>query len=199
VYPFDAVWGRRMKWLKGVVIAIALLGFYGSEFFYFIHEPVFGWLQSASEVFLIPLSLFSAGALFNLCWRRISIFAAVWVLLSLHNLGIDAPYQWLNHRGFQVHTLLTPNYLSKCRLIEFVENGVEQTGGFCEWFNRGAICDYIMYDTTGEFVLSVAERTPEWKQAMSGLPVSLVVTTEFRASHLFGNFCRVITPGDLEP
>jgi hypothetical protein len=181
-----------MTWPKWVVIVVALSGLYGSEFLYFLLPSVFGWLALVGDWFIILLFFYSIGALFKRRWKWIAIFAVVWVLLYFHELGVDAPHEWFNRQGFHIHTLLAPDYLSKCQLTKFVENGVEQTGGFCERFDRGVIYDYIMYDTTGEFVLPMSERTPEWKRAMSAFPAPLV-EREFGAFHLFGNFYRVIS------
>jgi hypothetical protein len=181
-----------MTWPKWVVIGLVLFGTYGFDFFYFILPSDFLWLTLAGFVFWIPLFVFSVGALFRLRWKLISTFAIVWVLL-LSPLVFDvwALRYWLRGQGFRVSTLLTREYPSRCRLTEFVENGVKQTAGFCRGFDRGDFFDYIVYDTTGEFIMPVSQRSPEWKREMAKATEEPVVLRENAAFHLFGNYYAV--------
>jgi hypothetical protein len=89
----------------------------------------------------IPLFLFSLGAVFSRRWELISIFAIVWMLLSplvsplVSSLVLVDAWElryWLRGQGFRVRTLLTKDYLSKCKLTEFIENGNKQAVGWCE-------------------------------------------------------------------
>ncbi|MGB9114518.1 hypothetical protein, partial [Bradyrhizobium sp.] len=92
-------------------------------------------------------------------------------------------------------------YLSRCRLIEFVENGTKQALGRCDYLGIGgeAVLD-VFYDTTGEFVLPVSQRTPEWKAAMWHFsPHQVLINAEGRAERLFGNFYEItIFPGEFD-
>jgi hypothetical protein len=149
-----------------------------------IPPSVAAWLFVMGLTLLIPLFVFSLAAMLKLRWKLISIFAIVWVLLVAPFVGFNAPLRWMGGFGFQLRTLLAQNYLSGCRLTEFVENGVKQTVGFCRAFDRGTHFDVVVYDTTGEFVLPASQRTPEWKQAMSVAASRLVVSEEDRARHI---------------
>ncbi len=78
-----------------------------------------------------------------------------------------------------------------CRLTEFVENGIKQTVGYCRGFDHGTHIIEVVYDTTGEFILPVSQRTPEWKRAMSEVLSPPVVSEEGRARRMFGNYYSV--------
>jgi hypothetical protein len=184
---------NALSWLRYTLIAAAVLGFYGSEFFYFISEPIFGWLQGVSNWMLIPLFLLSLEALFRLRWKWISIFFITWMLLFLSNLGVEAPVHWLSGQGFHAHTLLDGNYLSKCRRNDFLdEEGGQQTVGFCEQVDHGWFCDYIAYDPAAQFALAPGQRTQKWQRAISEASSGLLGSQD-GALHLYGNFYRVTT------
>lgn len=186
---------NALSWLRYAVIAVAMLGFYGSEFFYFISEPIFGWLQRISDWMLIPLFLFSLEALIRLRWKWVSIFVLMWMLLFLFNLGVEAPVHWLNGQGFHVHTLLDGNYLSKCRRSDFLDDkGNQQTVGFCEQIDHGWFCDYIAYDPAAQLALGPWQRTPNWKRAISEASNGSLGSQD-GALHLSENFYRVVTYG----
>ncbi len=183
-------WPRR---IAIVVIVGAVLGPCGLEFFYFLYPPIADWSDWAGALCLAPPLLLSLGALIKLRWEWIAIFAVAWSLIFLPALGVVAPFEWLSHQGFHIRTLLDQNYLSKCRLIDFAENGKAQKVGFCEHFDHLEICDFIMYDTTGQFVLPASRRTPEWKRAIAVVAANSLVSPDDDAVHLFENFYRVIT------
>jgi len=186
---------NAVSWLRCIVIAVAVLGFYGSEFSYFIFEPIFGWLQWVSDWMLIPLFLFSLEALFRLRWKWVSVFIITWMLLFLFNLGVKAPVHWLSAQGFRVHTLLDRNYLSRCRRVDFLdEKGGQQTVGLCEQADHGWFCDYVAYDTADQFVLGPWQRTPKWQRAISEASNGSLGSQD-GALHLYGNFYRVVTYG----
>jgi hypothetical protein len=121
------------------------------------------------------------------------------VLLCLFFVKPVAPQEWLRVLGFYVRTRLVDDYLSRCRLTEFTENGFKQTAGSCEGFDRGLFFEDIVYDTTGEFMRPVSQRTPEWEHVMSGATVKEVLSKERRAYRLFGNYyCVEIDLLDLK-
>jgi len=192
-----------MTWLRCIAIVVivgAVLGPCGLEFFYFLYPPIADWSDWVGDLCLALLLLLSLGALIKLRWRWITIFAVAWALVLLVPLRIVGPFVWINHQGFHIHTLLDQNYLARCRLIDVVENGETQKVGFCEHFDHLEMCDFIMYDTTGQFVLPASRRTPEWKQAIAAVAANSLVSPDDDAMHLFGNFYRVITvsgPGCL--
>ena len=87
----------------------------------------------------------------------------------------------------------------RCQLTEFIENGVKQTAGRCDGFDRGLYFEHIIYDTTGEFMLPTSQRTPEWNRVMAGATVKAVLSKERPAYHLFGNYyCVIVDILDLE-
>lgn len=180
-----------MTWPKGIVIVLCLLGAYAPFYFYFLVPSAMVWLTLTGVVFLIPLIIFSLEALFRLRWKLISVFAVVWLLLCVPFITSEGPQEWLRVLGFYVKTRLVHDYRSRCRLTDFDENGVKQTAGFCEGFDRGEYFDFVVYDTTGEFMLPVSQRTSNWKQVMSAATVKAVVSKEHCAYHLFGNYYAV--------
>lgn len=183
--------GDRMTWPKSIVIIVVLFGLYGVDFLYFLlPDAALFSLAMIGLVFWIPLFFHSLEALFKLRWKLISIFAIVWLLLSLRFLGVWAPTGWLHGQGFRVHILMAKDYPSGCKLTEFVEKNGKQMVGFCEGFDRGNYFDFIVYDTTGEFVLPLAQRSPEWKRAMSKATEEGIELKQ-NAYHLFGNFYAV--------
>jgi hypothetical protein len=181
------------KYLAIAAILGAVLGPCGLEFFYFVSATTADWFDWVGDLCLVPLLLLSLGALIKLRWKWVAICAVAWSLIILPPLGFHAPYNWLSQQGFRTHTLLDQNYLSRCRLTDVVENGKTQQVGFCEHFDHLEICDFIMYDTAGQFVLPASRRTPEWKQAIAAVAVNSLVSPDDNALHLFGGFYRVIT------
>jgi hypothetical protein len=162
--------------------------------FYFLYPPIADWSDWVGNLCVALLVLLLLGALIKLRWKWIAIFAVAFDLIFLPELGVVAPFRWLSHQGFRVHTLLDQNYLSRCRLINVVENGARQEEvGFCEHFDHLEICDFIIYDTTRQFVLPASRRTPEWKQAIAAVAANSLVSPDDDALHLFGNFYRIIT------
>ena len=112
----------------------------------------------------------------------------VWVLLSPVVLGVWAPRHWLRGQGFHLGTLLNKEFLPKCRLWEFVENGTTQAVGYCGGHDRGNFFDYIVYDTTNESTLPVSQRSSEWKRLIGKASEQGVESREQPTYHLFGNF-----------
>jgi hypothetical protein len=155
-------------------------------FFLIPSDALSGFLFMVSVVFAIPLVVFSLQALFRRRWKLMSIYALVWVLLCVPFTRYSGPHHWLRVLGFYVHTRLVGDYLSICQLTEFVENGVKQTAGVCGGFNRSESIDGIIYDTTGEIMQPVSQRTPEWERAMESVILREVVMSERPAEPLFG-------------
>ncbi|WP_024514567.1 hypothetical protein [Bradyrhizobium sp. Tv2a-2] len=183
--------GQSITWSKRILIFLALFGLYGGDFFYFLVPPLGYWLPIITLVLAMPLAFVFLAAIFKRRWKLATVFALAWALVGIHFAGSRAASEWVRVQGFRLHTLLVRDYSSGCDLTEFVENGVKQSTGTCEGFDRGNYFDVIVYDTTGEFVLPAAQRTPAWKQAMATTISRVVVSEEDRASHLFGNFYHV--------
>ena len=190
----------HLTWSERITIIVILLAAYAPFFLYFLvpSEALFLCLLVVNIVFAIPLAVFSLQELFHLRWKLISIFVLVWVLLCLSFIGPSVPRDWVRVSGFYVRTRLVDAYRSGCHATEFIENGVKQMAGGCEGFDRGQFFEDIVYDTTGEFMRPVSERTEEWKRVMSGATVKAVLSKEHRAYHLFGNYyCVHIDFDDL--
>jgi hypothetical protein len=181
-----------MKWFRRISIAVPLLGVYGGYFCYFFAPSVLIWLFIAAFLFLIPLACHSIQALWYRNWRLSSVFALTWLLLIVPLTDLQVPREWLKILGFYAKTRLVSDYPSKCRLSDFVENGVTQTAGVCEEINREDYFEYVIYDTTGEFVLPAAERKPEWKRMMSVKIKDAPVDNDRTAYHLFGHYYAVV-------
>ncbi len=176
-----------MTWPKCVVIFIALFGLYGAEFLYFLLPNADLWLVMAGLVCWIPLFVFSLVALFRRRWKLVSIFRRVGVAFPCRSRRLGtAPLA----KGPRLHlgTLLNKEFLPKCRLWEFVENGTTQAVGYCGGHDRGNFFDYIVYDTTNEFTLPVSQRSSEWKRLIGKASEQGVESREQPTYHLFGNF-----------
>lgn len=186
------VLGENMKWFRGISIAVPLLDAYGGMFCYFFAPTALVWLFFAALLFLIPLICLSVEALFYRNKKLSIVFALTWLLLVLPYVGVPETREWLRVLGFYAKTKLVSDYSSRCRLSDFVENGVVQTAGFCQSFDRGDYFDYIVYDTTGEFILPASERTPEWKRVMAAATEEATVGRDRTAYHLFGNYYAVV-------
>jgi hypothetical protein len=127
-------------------------------------------------------------------WKEVPIFLAIGavVILPYYRLDylLDAPAGALVTIAFRVHSAPIERYLARCNLVQFNERGSEQSLGQCERFgigNEDAVS--VFYDSTGEFILPVSQRTPEWTAAMRHFePEDLLTKTDDRASHLYGNF-----------
>jgi hypothetical protein len=180
-----------VTWPKWIVIGVALFGVFGSHFLEYLLPSVVFWLFLAGLIALLPLLIFSLEALFKRRWRSVAIFAIVGMLACLP-LSSRATVIWLRGQGFHFLTLLDGDYLAKCKLSDFVEGGIKQTVGFCEGFDRGDHFDFVVYDTAGEVVLPVPQRTPEWKRTMLAATEKAVVSEDGRADRLFGNYYSVV-------
>jgi hypothetical protein len=148
------------------------------------------WVYFLCVVALLVLFL---QALWRRRWQELAILSAILAVVFLPYYGAPPPLRWLYVRGFRIHASPLEDYLARCRLIAFVENGVEQKLGRCESFDTpGNVTVCIFYDTSGEFVLPVSQRTPEWKAAMSHFsPRAVLLEKEGRASHLTGHFYEI--------
>jgi hypothetical protein len=181
--------------LKYVLIVVVLSSAYALSFLSYPLPTLSDWLVWIFLACWIPLFIFSLSALLRRNWKAVAIFSATWVLGYLPFAEfepVDRFRFWLSQQGFRIHASPVEDYLSKCRLTEFIEKGVRQTVGLCEVSGGAAITYFVFYDTTGEIALPLSQRTPEWKDAMWHYPPKGVLRdSEDRAGHLFGNFYRV--------
>jgi hypothetical protein len=151
------------------------------------------WFYVACLLALFSLFL---GALLRRRWKSALIFCAMAPVVLLPYLGLNVSFGWLYVEGFRFHASPIEEYLSRCKLIEFVERGTEQRLGVCErqrWPGEGVLT--VVYDTTGELALPVSRRTPEWTKVMMRFsPGKFFTRSEGRAGHLFGNFYEISVP-----
>ena len=184
----------RLKFL--LVISVAASG-YSSPFLLYLLPTLSYWLFLISLICWIPLSFLSLSALFRRNRKAVAIFSATWALAVLPLLDPEPVGRfrfWLLVQGFRVHASPLENYLPRCQLTEFVEKGTKQAVGDCEssGLSYASVSYVVFYDTTGELALPLAQRTPEWKDATRYYPAKKVLLeSEDRAEHLFGNFYRV--------
>jgi hypothetical protein len=134
--------------------------------------------------------------LFRHRWKALAIFSATWLLAFLcvaKPESVERLRFWLLVQGFRIHAFPAEEYLSRCRLTEFVENNVKQKFGQCKSWGLGDYTAYVVfYDTTGEIAAPVSDRTPEWKDATYDYsPRDVLREKEGRAKRLSREFYRV--------
>ena len=176
--------------IKYVPAALAVASWLGMPLLSFSFPALFGWLIVLYLLCLLALFVVLLCVLFRRRWNEVAILLVVWTVVLFPIYGPIAPNRWLYAEAFRIHASPIEEYMSRCKLFEFVENGVKQTLGRCEILptgDEGVLC--VFYDTTGEFVLPVSQRTPEWRAAMWHFsPHALLLETEGRATRIFGNF-----------
>lgn len=157
-----------MKWLAAAVrcsiLFVAVLATCTGDFIALVWPDEHISLLFIGLAASVPLLVVSLEAVFRLRWKWIATFLAAWLIIVPPLFGFSTLSIWLGAQGFHLHSLLVQNYLARCRLTEFVENGVKQSAGFCQGIDEGAYFAMIVYDTSGQVILPVAQRTPEWKQ-----------------------------------
>jgi hypothetical protein len=186
-------WMLAMTAFKYLLAIFIAASWYASEFLYYLLPTASFWLFLVSLALWFPLFFFSLSALLRRKWRTIVIFAFAWALAVLPIAGLKPMEQfrfWLEFQGFRIHVAPIERYLSsRCRLIPFVEDGVEQQLGDCEVITRSIdFWDQIFYDTTGQFALPPKQRTPGWKDAAYNFFFHCYLTDTAVASRVFGKF-----------
>jgi len=189
--------GSKLKYL--LLIAIVLI-FAAGAFLSSSAPRVSDGLIWAYVACVLLLSFLFLRALFRRRWSEVAILCAMAPVVFYPYLGPDLSLRWIYVAGFRFHASPIEEYLSRCELVEFVEKGATQKVGVCE--SRGGswnTVDVVIYDTTGELVLPVAQRTPEWTNAMGRFPPGkFVARSEGRAERLFGYFYDIeVGPEDL--
>lgn len=160
--------------------------------------PIFSyWLLWIALGCSIPLFFFLLGALFRRDAKAVAIFSVAWVLTVLPLFDLEPVERfrgWLHAQGFRIHASPVEDYLSTCKITHFVEKGIKQAVGQCEYTSLAydSFAYVIFYDTTGELALPISRRTREWNDAMWHYsPKKVLLEGEPRAEHLFENFYRV--------
>jgi hypothetical protein len=190
VRPSTSRWTALLKYL---LLFAAVACPFASAFLVYPLPTVSDALYDLSWLCWFFIIFVSLGILLLRRWIAVAIFAAAWIWLFYGpSHGPGESFFWLTKQGFHFHASPVKAYLSRCRLVEFAENGTKQTVGFCE-NNQTSTIDFIVYyDTTGEFSLPLSQRTSEWKQAMSQLARDEIL--ERRAYRFFEDFYRIEMP-----
>jgi hypothetical protein len=173
-----------------VVVAVACLA--ATALLMYV-SPYSDWFLAVFVGFSIILFACFLRALFRKRWQEAAIYSLPTVLLTLSALGLKEPLEWLSMTGFRIHVSPTEEYLSRCKLITFLEDNKQQQVGECERIpTAGNTWILIVYDTTGELVLPIDQRTKEWKSAVSNLSVGRRLA-EFQdhRSRVFGHYYAV--------
>jgi hypothetical protein len=179
--------------LKLGLILVTLASLYAGMFLQYLWWDLSEWLTDLTLLCLLAILVFSLNALFRRRWKEFAIFSATLVVAFLPGFGVTRPVDWLYAEGFRIHASPLEDYLSGCRLIEFIEKGTRQTVGMCE--SHGLYSGYahtVIYDTAGELVRPVSHRTQDWQRAMSAFFSEQVLNSpEARTRHIFGDFYEV--------
>jgi hypothetical protein len=134
--------------LKYVLIIVVLLGPYALPVLSYLLPTVSYWLNWIFLICWIPLFFFPISALFRRDRKAVAIFSATWVLGCLPFAEfepVDRFRFWLNLQGFRIHASPVEDYLSKCRLTEFIEKGVKQKVGECEASGSSDTIVYVVF------------------------------------------------------
>lgn len=194
-------WKPDRSTIKYLLVALIVVSWMGMSLLAFSFPSLPDRLLDLYFVCLLGLFVFFLGALFRRRWDEVAIFFAIWAVVLFPCYGASGSLRWLYVQAFRIHASPVDEYLSRCKLIEFVENGSKQVLGRCGDLGIGgeAVLD-VFYDTTGEFVLPVSQRTPEWKAAMRHFsPHAVLINTEGRARKLLGNFYEIaIFPSEFD-
>jgi hypothetical protein len=183
-------WMLPMRLLKYLLVAVAFISWAVAQLLAFV-PPVWNeWSGSVFDGCLLTVLLFVLWALIRRRWSTFAILCFPLVVIFLSAYGGRQPGDWLRAAGFRIHASPTEQYLSRCRLAAFIEDGKVQQVGECEGIQTSSITwNCVIYDTTGQIVLPRAQRTREWKSAVGLLSSpDVYIETEGRASHLFGDF-----------
>jgi hypothetical protein len=178
-----------MRALKYLLVAITLASWVAAQLLRFVPD-FWEWSVLVFGGCFLTVILSSLLALIRRRWKTLAILCFPLMIASLRIFGVAQPSQWLQVTGFLVHASPIEAYLSRCRLVAFVEDDKKQQVGECEGIpTSGITWDIVIYDTTGQLILPRAERTREWKSAVGILSSpDVYVETEGRASHIVGDF-----------
>lgn len=171
---------------------VAVVFPYASVFLFYLMPVLSRCLIYAALPVWLLMSVLFAVALFRRRWRTAAIFGVAGILILLPHIGFSGSSAWLNRLGFRVHVASADNYLSKCKLVDFVEEGTKQSFGACEGFSIGPVRSIVFYDTTGQLVWPASRRTSAWKEAASHfLHKEALLTSDNLGDHLTESFYLV--------
>jgi hypothetical protein len=192
---------KRFPVLKYIIAVAAPVSLLSSGFLMFLRWNLSDWLEGFGIVCLLATLMFLIISLFRRKWKDAGIFAAVWLIVLFPPSGSDMQESWLAVQGFRIHASPVENYLSKCKLIRFEENGAKQTVGECEYHGEDDLTVFyrVIYDTTGNLLKPSSQQSPPWKRAMDAFfGPGVLATSRERTQHIWGDFYLVSTTGDEE-
>jgi hypothetical protein len=179
----DLRWMVTMKLLRNLLVAAMLVSWVADQLL--IYVP--GFSDWSFLAFVGCINTLFVGALLALIgrrWNTLAIFCVAFAVILL-----PQPGHWLRATGFRIHASPIEEYLAQCRLVTFEEDGKKQQVGECQHIPTTEITwDIVIYDTTGQFFLPLAQRTNEWTNAMGMLSSPDVFTKPGRGSHIVGDF-----------
>jgi hypothetical protein len=189
-------WMLAMTRFKYLLVIFVAASWYALPFLTYLLPTLSFWLLLISFACWIPLFFFSLSALFRRNWKAVAIFSATWMLAFLHFAELEPVERfrfWLYVQGFRIHVAPVERYLSRCELIVFVEDGIEQQLAECETTSLSYNSrDVVFYDTTGQFALPPAQRTQGWKDAMYNFSSHCYLTEKATADPLYEEFYIVV-------
>lgn len=193
--------GRGRPIIIYILVVLMLASMIGGVVFAFSLPSLSNWLWFVYLTCLPAFSVVFLSALFRRRWNALARFLVIGPIVLFPLYAKTGSLRWLYVEAFRFHASPTEEYLARCKLIEFTENGSRQVLGKCDSLNAGGDAALlVLYDTTGELLLPVSQRTPEWRAAMGHFsPHAVLVDTEGRAEKLLGNFYEIIiSPNEFD-
>lgn len=176
-------------------------------FIYWILFPLTYYLTTYFIVFLTLffVSLFLHSINFIVCMVKcrfknglISIFSIFAAILVIFWLGKTEFYF---HQSFKIHLYFSENYQSKCHLEKYKLNNETEEVGFCEINIQKIIGNttFIIYDSSGEILLSPSNRSVEWKRSIQKSIYSNIITSvNFKSKRIYNKYYEFqITTNDI--
>jgi hypothetical protein len=196
-HPIIALrWMLAMTSLKYILALFVAVSWFASGFLSYLATTVAAWIPWISLACWIPLFFVFLSVLFRRHWKAAAIVSTALALAIFCFVKPESvePFRfWLLVQGFRIHVAPVEQYLSKCELIAFVEDGIEQQLGECEGRMLSSnTFDAVFYDTTGQFALPPAQRTKGWQDAMYTNNTHCYFTEKAVAQPLFEKFYIVV-------
>jgi hypothetical protein len=195
----DRQWSPFGSAIKYVLLVIALTSWFSLPPLRLLFPDRFEWLVDVYFACLLALFFLFLGALLFRRWKEVAILLGIWAVVLMPIYGPRELPRWVYVEAFRRHASPIEEYLSRCKLVEFVENGAKQKVGVCERLGLPGGGLTVVYDTTGQLMLPASQRAPAWKQAMGRFsPGKFFIQSAGHARHLFGNFYEVAVPFEAE-
>jgi hypothetical protein len=162
---------KRLPWFTCIFAAITLLGWFGGRFLMLLLPEASDWLALIGGVGTIIAILWLIICAFLPRPLSAPILLATLVIIQTARMIDEQLEGGLVGLGFRIHASPIEQYLAKCQMFDFVENGEKHAIGFCESsvFDMGFPASQaslsVMYDPTRNFLKPDSQRSPEWKQA----------------------------------